>query len=127
MCNCNREVLDQLKVDYKYFFSFDCICNTKHKLFVIRSKLCLYNVVGFARNYFASVVCSCRSTGKDLICQHYKQLLHALNFSTLKACVKKTDLPKELSYLMDMNKYLEMCESRSGFFSIKWTIVTFKH
>ena len=114
-CNCKRDVLDLLKGDYKHSFSFDCICNSEHKLFAIRCKLCLCNAVSFARNYFASVVCSCRSTDKDLICQPCKQVLHVTNFSTLKICVKEKDLPEELSNLMDMNKYLEMCRKADPF------------
>lgn len=92
MCNCKKDYLDQLNVDYKYTFSLnDCLCNTEHKVFAIRCKICRYNIIGFARNYFVSVVRSHDQTNENLICSHCKQLLHALNFSTLKVCIKETD------------------------------------
>ena len=95
MCNCKRARLDQLNVDSKYAFSSDdCLCNTKHKLFAVKSTNCLFNVVGFARNYFATVICSCYQTDKTLICRHCKKLVRPLNFSTLKVCIKEKDLPK---------------------------------
>ena len=95
MCNCKRDRLNQLNVDYKYTFSFnDCLSNTKHKVFAFRCKICRYNITGFTRNYFASVVRSCNQTNENLICSHCKQLLHALNFSTLKVCIKERDWPK---------------------------------
>ena len=38
------------------FFYFDeCFCNTDHETFPIKCEKCVYNVVGFARNYFSSV------------------------------------------------------------------------
>ena len=93
MCSCERDCLDNLNVDYKYAFSFDdFLCNTEHKVFTIRCKICRYNVSGFARNYFASAVCSCYQTDKNLICTLCKQLLHALNFSM-------KDLPKEFDLM----------------------------
>ena len=95
MFNCKRPRLDQLNVDYKYAFSFnDCLCNIEHKLFAVKCTNCRYNVVGFARNYFASVICSCYQTDENLICRHCKQLVHSLNFSMLKVCIKEKDSPK---------------------------------
>ena len=123
MFSCERDRLDQLNVDYKYVFSFDdCLCNTKCEVFTIRCKICRYNVVGFARNYFASVVCSCYQTDKNLICSHCKQLLHALNFSTLKVCIKERDLPKEFD-VMEIDNYLTTFWQIDNFFIRKKIII----
>ena len=55
-CNCKRYRLDQLEINYTYSFSFEeCHCQTDHKIFVVRCKIHPYNLVGFARNYFASI------------------------------------------------------------------------
>lgn len=108
MCNCRRAQLDQLNVDYKYAFSFDdYLCNTEHKLSGIKCTNCRHNVVGFARNCFASVNCSCYQTHRNFVCSHCKQLVHALNFSTLKVCIEAKKLPKEF-YLMEIDDYLKM-------------------
>ena len=107
-CNCERARLDRLNVNYTYASAFDeCPCDVEHKVFSTKCKTCRYNVVGFARHHFAYVVCSCCQTDKDLICNHCKQLLHAMNFSTIKVCVEEKDLPKEV-VLMKIDKYLEM-------------------
>ena len=108
-CNCKRNHLDQLNIDYKYTFSFrDCICNVQDKVLATRCKACRYNLVGFARNYFASIVCYCYQTDKNLVCRHCKQFLYDLNFNTIKICIREQDLLQEIK-LMEIDKYLEMC------------------
>ena len=108
-CNCNRRLLDWLDVKYIYSFLFDnCRCDEKHEVFATRCALCLHNLVGFGRNYFASIVCSCRHIPKNLVCGHCSSHEMNLNFSAMKICVAKKDLPKEMK-LMEINKYLEMC------------------
>ena len=99
-----RDWLDQLN-----------ICNVEHKVLATRCKSCRYNLVGFARNYFASVVCYCYQTDKNLICRHCKQLLYDLNFNTIKICIRDGEILKEIE-LKEIDKYLEMCPKADLFF-----------
>ena len=71
-CSLDNPDEFQLNINYKYAFSFD------------DCKDCRYNLVGFARNYFAIAICYCYQTNKNLVCRHCKQLLYDLNFNTKK-------------------------------------------
>ena len=79
-------------------------------MFVIRCECCLYNVIGFARNCFTRVQCSCVETDKDEVYKHCKQLAHSINFSVLKLCINSRDIKKEFMEemnFMKINHYLE--------------------
>ena len=108
-CNCNRILLDRVNASYTYSFYFDdCHCNVSHKTFATRCGQCLYNVVGFGRNYFSSMVSNCRTIEKILVWGHCSRLLHDINYNTLKICISEKNLPKEMK-LIEIDKYLEMC------------------
>ena len=108
-CHCKRNHLDQLNVNYTYTYSFDdCLCSGEHKVLATKCNECQDNLVGFARNYFASVVCYCYRTDRTLVCRHCKQLLYDLNFNMLKVCLSERDMLKEFK-LLETDKYLETC------------------
>ena len=91
-----------------------------HKCFVIRCEYCLYNVIGFARNYFTSAQCLCAETGKDKICKHFKQLAHSINFLVMKICINSRDVKEEFMEemrFMKINHYLEKVLTGSPIFS----------
>ena len=67
ICDCKRFGLDQLNVKYKSSFYLGCSCSVKHKIFATKCEKCLYNVVGFSRNYFPSINCSCQFINKDVL------------------------------------------------------------
>ena len=117
--NCNRCLLDWLDVKYIYSFLFDnCHCDEKHEVFATRCAPSLYNLIGFGRNYFASIVCSCCHIAKNLVCGHCSSHRMNLNFNTMKIWVAKKDLPKEIK-LMEINKlFRNVLESRSTVFFI---------
>ena len=105
MYNCNIIFLDQVNTRYTYSFYFDdCRCNLSHKIFATRCGQCLYNVVGFGRNYFSSMVCNYHSIEKKLVCAHCSPLLHDINYNTLKICISGKNLPKEMK-LVEIDKY----------------------
>ena len=80
MCSCNIFCLDQLDINYTYANTFgDCSCDVEHKVFALKCSICKYNLVGFARNYFASIYCFCIDKEKDAVCLHCKRLAVALN------------------------------------------------
>ena len=107
-CNCKRNLLEQLNINCKYAFSFyDCLCNVEDIVFATRCKDCRSNLVGFARNFFASVICYYYQTDKNLVCRHCKQLFYDLNFNTMKISIREKDLQKEIE-LMEIDKYLEI-------------------
>ena len=107
MCSCNRFRLNQLNINHTYSYLFDnCNCSEDHKMFAIVSQICLYNLFGFARNYFSSICCSCVHLKKNMVCCHCKRLRNALNSDTIKLFLKKEDLPSEFK-LIEINKYLE--------------------
>ena len=117
MCTCNRYRLDQLNINYNYSYAFDdCNCSEDHEIFVVRCEICPYNLVGFARNYFSSIGCSCLHVNKNIACIHCKRLRNALNFDTIKLCLKKEDLQREFK-LAEIDKYLE--KHRSNFLLFK--------
>lgn len=125
MCNCRRAQLDELNVDYKYAFPFDnCLWNTEHKLFAIKCTKCCFNVVGFARNYFASVICLYYQTHQNFVYSHCKQIVHTLNLSMLKFCIEAKKLPKEFD-LMEINNYLQKCLKTEPFFFTQKKIINF--
>ena len=62
------------------------------------------NLTGFARNYFASVVCSCVYEEKDKICKHCQTFEISLNVNVQKICVKEEHLSIDIEY-MDFYKY----------------------
>ena len=100
-----KHLLDRLDVKCTYSFLCDnCRCDKKHEVFTTRCALCLYSLVGFGRNYF---VCSCCHIAKKLLCGNCSSTGINLNFNTMKICVAKNDLPKEMK-LMEINKYLEI-------------------
>ena len=89
MYDCNRIKLKELNVSYNFFFYFDeCLCNTDHEIFAIKCEKCVYKVVGFAINYFSSVNCLGHNINKTFACPHCKQLVHSLNLTFIKVCVK---------------------------------------
>ena len=92
-CNCVRNFLAQL--------------GTNHRIFATRCTRCPYNVVGFRRNYFASLACSCYRAEKDLVCKHCAKLQHDLNFDTIKTCIRKEDVTKDFK-IWEIDNYLEM-------------------
>ena len=99
-------------ISFTQSFSFDdCACRfADHEIFVTRCEYCLKNVIGFSRNYFTSVQCSCVETDKDEVCKHCKQLAHSINFSVMKLCVNSRDVKKEFMEEMNFMKikhYLE--------------------
>ena len=115
-CHCKRYRLDQLNVNYTYGYPFsDFHCSGEHKVFAAKCNDCRYNLVGFSRNYFASVICSCYQTGRNFVCRHCRQLLHDLNFNKMKVCLNEKDVPKEFE-LLEIDKYLEMCLKADPFF-----------
>ena len=75
----SKQWFEKKCISFTRSFSFDdCACHfDDHEIFVIRFEYCLYNVIGFPRNYFTNVRCSCVETDKDEVCKHCKQL--ALN------------------------------------------------
>ena len=79
------------------------------------NKDCFYNLVSFARNYFASAVCYCYQTDKNLVCRHCKQLFYDLNFDTMKICIREKDLMKEIE-LMETD--LKCASRQIKYFSI---------
>ena len=74
-CFHNKRWFERKKINFTYNFSFgDCPCCLPDlEVFVIRWKYCLYNVTGFARNYFVDIHCLCVNTDKDEVCKHCKQ------------------------------------------------------
>ena len=111
MCNCNRHRSDQLDVQYTYSFMFDdCNCSSDHEFFAVECKQnCYpYNLIGFARNCFSSICCSCPDIDKNSICLHCKRLRYSLNNDTIKVCLTKENLPKEFK-LMKLDNYLRKC------------------
>ena len=76
------------------------------KFFGIKCQNCLYNLIGFGRNYFASICSTCVRWNKNLACCHCRRLRYALSTDTVKVCLKKEDVLKEFK-LIEINKYLE--------------------
>ena len=111
-CLHNKQWFERRNINFSYSFSFDdCSCSyADHEIFVIRSEYCLYNVIVFARNYFANVQCSCVQTDKGEVCKHCKQLAHSINFLVMKLCFISRDVKKEFMEEMNFMKikhYLE--------------------
>lgn len=108
-CNCVRKCIAQLGINFSSSFWFEnCNCSSDHKIFVTRCTWCLYNIVGFCRNYFASMTCcSCYQEEKDLVCKHSAKLQHDLNFNTIKICIRKEDIPKDFK-IWQIDSYLEI-------------------
>ena len=94
-CNCKRYRLDQLNITYTYSLFFDnCLCSTEHDILAIKYKVFLYNLVGFARNYFASICCSCVNLNKDMVCFHCTNLVNASNSETIKILCENSRFAK---------------------------------
>ena len=107
MCSCNRYRLDQQNIDFTYSYLFDdCKCFEDHKIFILRCRMSLYNLVDFTMNYFSSICCDYVYLNKNVVCVHCKRLRDALNSSKTKVCLKKEDVPKEFK-LIEINKYLK--------------------
>ena len=84
----------------------DCGCETEHRIVATVCSIHKLNLIGFARNYFASVTCSCRNLDRNEICKHCKCLQEALNTKVRKICLEKENLPKDFKYF-DVHKCLE--------------------
>ena len=108
----HKQWFERKNINFSHSRSFDD-CSYRyadHEIYVIRCKYCPYNVSGFARNFLASVQCSCVEADKDEVCQHCKQLAHSINFSVMKFCVNSRDVKKEFTEemnFMKVNHYLE--------------------
>ena len=97
----------QLDINYTYSFLFnDYRCFMDYEVVVVRCKLCPYNLIGFARNYFSSISCSCTKSHRFTACHHCVNLRSSLNLETIKICMKKEDSLNEF-VLIGVNKYLE--------------------
>ena len=120
-CLHKKQWFERKNINFSYSFSFDdCNCiYVDHEIFLIRCEYCLYNVIGFARNYFTSAKCLCVQTDKDEVCKHCKQLAHSINFSVMKHCVNSRNVKKEFMEeitFMKINNYLEKALKRSPIF-----------
>ena len=108
----HKQWFERKNINFSHSRSFDD-CSYRyadHEIYVIRCKYCPYNVSGFARNFLASVQCSCVEADKDEVCQHCKQLAHSINFLVMKFCVNSRDVKKEFTEemnFMKVNHYLE--------------------
>ena len=115
-CNCKRYCLNQLEINDTYSFFFnDYRCFMDHEVVIVRCKLCPYNLVGFARNYFLSISCSCAKSHRFTACHHCVNLRSSLNSETIKICTKKEDLPDEFVPI-EINRYISR---QTLFFSIQ--------
>ena len=76
--------------------------SVEHRVFAVFCEKCRYNVVGFLRNYFASMKCYCLGMEKNEFC---KQRHTALNYCVRKVCVESKDVPAEVK-LDEVDKYL---------------------
>ena len=111
MCDCNRLKLSQRNIQYESsLFFYDCSCKAGYEIFAIKCE----NFIGFPRNYFASVTCSCKHIVRNLICSHCRRLGYSLNRCVRNICLKPQDLPKDF-HLMEIDKYLKM-PLKSGLF-----------
>ena len=104
MCNCSGHCFDQLGISYtfclSYSFAFDdCRYSSDHEIFVLRCKQnsCPYNMSGFLGSYISLICCGCAELDQDRICIHCKRLRNSLNNDTIKVCLKKEDMPQDLS------------------------------
>ena len=71
MCACKIEEPKKKKIPFKIStFFHDCPCNEDHQIFATFCEKCRMNFVGFPRNYFASMKCSCVFVGRHEICKH---------------------------------------------------------
>ena len=91
----------------------DAMWNIKFLLW--RCSICKYNLVGFARNCFASINCFCTDKEKDDVSLHCKRLAVALNCDTIKVCLKEKDVPSEF-LLVGIDKYLVIDVKADPFF-----------
>ena len=106
MCDCNRILLEEKKVEYQCFDRFNsCLCQEDNKILAIECEKCWYNVFGFFWNYFYSVNCSCWSISKDVAYSHCRQLVQTLNVFFRKVCIESKNVPKELK-IEKNGKYL---------------------
>lgn len=69
--------------------------DNEYQVFAIFCEKCHYNVVGFARNDFASMNFLLCSVEKVKLCKHCKQLCIALIYRVRKVCIKVKDVPAE--------------------------------
>ena len=126
MCDCNRIKLEELDVYYNCFFYFDeCLCNTDNEISAIKCEKCVYNVFGFARNFFSSINCSCQLISKNIVSPHCKQVAYTLNFSVRKVCVESNCLLKNVK-LMKIDEYVEMCLRADPIFFTQKLIILLK-
>ena len=105
MCDCNRLKLSERNIQYNLsLFFYDCSCKAEHEIFAIKCENCSYNIIGFARNCFASITCSCKHIGRNLIYSHCRRLVYSINRCF---CLKPQDVPKGI-HLMEIDKYLKI-------------------
>ena len=122
MCNYKR---NHLNIDYEYAFSFDdCIYDVEHKILAARCKACHYNLVDFARKYFAFIICYCYQTDKNLVCRHCKQLLHDLNWNTIKDLYKGKGFTKGNWAYGNRQISWNVSQGRFYFFTLRKNIVS---
>lgn len=57
-----------------------------NKIFATKYENCGYSVVGFARNFFSSIICTCQFINKNVAGFHCRQPAHLLNFSVWSLC-----------------------------------------
>ena len=108
MCDDNRLKLSERNIQYESsLFFYDCLCKAEQKILAIKCENCRYNVIGFARNYFATITCSCKHIVRNLICSHCRWLTYSLNRCARRTCLKPQDVSKNF-HLMETDKYLKM-------------------
>ena len=67
-CDCIISYLKDIGLEFDVFTTFGaCQCNEDHRIFATVCNSHPLNVTGFARNYFASVICRCVYEDKDKI------------------------------------------------------------
>ena len=85
----------------------DCKRPFEHTVVATICLLHKLKLIGFARNYFASVTCSSKKIERNEICKHCKALEAALDTKFRKVCVKEEDLAKDFKYY-HFHKYSEL-------------------
>ena len=83
-----------------------CAHGERHGVFATSCQNCQYNMSGFSRNYFASVVCSCAKAAKNRACIHCNFMFRSLNWYTAKICIEKSNVPEHFN-LFGIDEYLK--------------------
>ena len=86
-CPCHTSFLKSKEVKLKKNMSFECFCvhGEKHEVSTTSCQNCLYNMPGFSRNYFTSIVCYCTKYRGPMVASKKDALL-------LSADEKKSEL-----------------------------------